>query len=244
LDRTDNTDNSGPQITERPLAVAPLWHTWLVLLVISIPLLAHEFGPWRGFLHLFAFIARDRESLYLVAILVQSGIFAFVYWGLHIQHTPLSVLIGRTWNDSWDKIRDLGLGLGALFLVLCSTALLVYLFGPLDRDKVDIYPKTAVQFYFFFLLAVSGGFFEEIIFRGYLLKQMTYLFNNGTAALLLQAAFFSLAHGVHEGIAGVCNKFFIGLLFGYISFRRKSLMPAIVAHCGLDAAAAILSVLH
>jgi uncharacterized protein len=89
-------------------------------------------------------------------------------------------------------------------------------------------------------MLVSGGFTEEVIFRGYFLKQLKYFFKSDSVSILLQALLFAIAHGLDESMPGIFNKFLTGLLFGYIAYKTNRLMPTIVAHCGLNAAAAIL----
>jgi hypothetical protein len=189
-------------------------------------------------------VPRDRELVYIAVLIAEWGLFALVYVGLFLQKTLLSRLIGESPSGKPDLKRDIGLGIGAALLVFCSTAMLVYLFGPFDRHDIDIYPKTAVQLYFFFLMLVSAGFTEEIIFRGYLLKQFRHFFKSDTVSILLQALLFSIAHGFDESMPGMLNKFLTGLLFGYIAYRTNRLMPTIVAHCGINAAAAILIVVR
>ena len=221
--------------------IAPIWHTGLLFFLCLMAFAAGAIGTHRiGRSRVFA-PTEYRELIYIAGLLIEFGIFALVYAGLYLQKTALSALIGKTWNDSRDITRDIALGIGAIVLVVCLTGAIFYLFGPADSSHADIYPKTAVQFYFFFLLALAGAFTEEIVFRGYFLKQFTYLFKSKTVSILLQALLFSIAH-VGENIPWMCQKFLIGLLFGYIASERKSLIPTIVAHSGINAIAAILSV--
>jgi membrane protease YdiL (CAAX protease family) len=221
--------------------IAPRWHTGLMLLIFSVLPVVSAFRL-KGEDHRAPplFLSSNRELVYIAALVVEWGVFALVYMGLFLQKTPLSVLIGKTREDKSDLKRDIALGIGGAVLVFCSTATLVYLFGPFDPHDIDIYPKTAVQFYFFFLMLVSGGFTEEVIFRGYFLKQLKYFFKSDSVSVLLQALLFAIAHGLDESVPGIFNKFLTGLLFGYIAYKTNRLMPTIVAHCGLNAAAAIL----
>lgn len=49
------------------------------------------------------------------------------------------------------------------------------------------------------VMALSAGFCEELIFRGYLQRQISDLTDSAVAAVLLQALLFGLAHG-YQGI--------------------------------------------
>jgi membrane protease YdiL (CAAX protease family) len=224
--------------------LAPFWHTGLTLfLLLIVPLARWSGSKELNGLHWFSLI-QYRELLYIVILGAEWGMFAIVYSGVFPGARNLPSLIGKTWTRTSDGLRDVAFGTAATLVVLCSTALLIFLFGPFDKYDVDLYPKTAVQFYFFFLMLVSGGFAEEIIFRGYLQKQLRYIFKNDLASVSIQALVFSLSHGVDESVAGMSNKFLTGVIFGIIACRRKSLIPTIVAHCGLNAIAAIAIGMH
>ena len=105
-----------PTIDGESNLVAPLWHTGLVLLIFLITfgagsLVPHGTGPPRTFS-----LTEYRELIYIAGLLLQWGLFALVYMGLFASKT-LSTLLGKTWNDSWDITRDVGLGIGAIVLV-------------------------------------------------------------------------------------------------------------------------------
>jgi membrane protease YdiL (CAAX protease family) len=238
-------ETSKPPTDEKPGLIAPLWHTGLgvalILLVALVSALSRHKQPSPKKFSL----AEYRELIYIVGLLAEGALFALVYFGLYIQKTPLDVLIGKTWGNSRDRIRDIAIALGLIVLIFCLTGLTGFLFGPVDHKPVDteILPKTAVQFYFFFLFMLAGAVNEELIFRGYFLKQFAFLFKNETAAILLQSLLFALGHAGQKG-PWLVQKFLIGLLFGYVASRRKSLMPSIVAHCGINGFAAIAGFIY
>jgi membrane protease YdiL (CAAX protease family) len=240
-------ETNRPQTDESPALIAPLWHTGLGIALILIVVLVSALSSHKQPLpkpHSFPF-AEYKELFYIALLFAEGALFALVYAGLYIQKMPLAVLIGKPWDDSRDIIRDIAIAVGLIVLIFCLTGLTAYLFGPVDRDQVDtaMLPKTAVQFYFFFLALVAGAAGEEVIFRGYFLKQITFLFKSETAAIVLQGLLFSLAHGGQRG-PWLFQKFLIGLFFGYIAVKRKSLMPTIVAHCGINAFAAIAGFIY
>jgi uncharacterized protein len=221
----------------KPELIAPLWHTsllsFLFLVLAAITLLKphqavspHPFHP------------EYLSLIYVVALIAQWGLFALVYAGLFNRQAQLAALIGNRWKNSWDGIRDVLLGMGAVVLIFVVAALLFYALGSWAEHDLILNPRTAVQFYFFFLFLVSGGYAEEVIFRGYFLKQFTCLFRSEAISVLLQAVLFALAHGLGSQ-SGFCYRLFIGLLFGYVAIKRKSLLPGIIAHCTLNAIAAI-----
>jgi hypothetical protein len=233
------------QIEESPGLIAPVWHTCAGVALILVVALLGALAPHKQSSSKTLFLAEYKELLYIAMLFVEGVLFALVYAGLYTQKTPLAVLIGKTWDDWQDRIRDIAIAMGMIIIIFFLTWLTSSLFGPVNRGPVDtaLLPKTAVQFYFFFLALVAGAVAEEMVFRGYFLKQLAFLFKSENAAIVLQSLLFSLAHPGQRG-PWLFQKFLIGLLFGYIASRRKSLMPSIVAHCGINALAAIAGFIY
>jgi hypothetical protein len=80
-------------------------------------------------------------------------------------------------------------------------------------------------------LALSAGFCEELVFRGYLQKQKV----TGSAglAVLFQAIVFGVGH-LYEGVAPVALITLYGVLYGLLAVWRKSLRPGMIAHAWSD----------
>ena len=81
------------------------------------------------------------------------------------------------------------------------------------------------------LTAVTVGFCEEVIYRGYLQTQLTAFTGRASIAVVLQAALFGIAHG-EQGLAVVVRFTLYGVLFGGLARWRRSLLPGIAAHIG------------
>lgn len=88
------------------------------------------------------------------------------------------------------------------------------------------------------VMALSAGFCEELIFRGYLQRQISDLTDSAVAAVLLQALLFGLAHG-YQASRNMTLISVLGVLYGILAFFRKSLIPGMLAHAASD----IISVL-
>ena len=111
----------------------------------------------------------------------------------------------------------------------------------------------------FFIVLFTAGFPEEFFFRGILQTRLERVWNR-TSAILLTAALFTAwhlptrfvhAHGV-EGQAGDFSSvllgtglpvFLVGLFFGKMWDRYRSLLPLIAAHWAIDTLPAISSFL-
>jgi membrane protease YdiL (CAAX protease family) len=85
---------------------------------------------------------------------------------------------------------------------------------------------------------VAAAFAEEVIFRGYLLKQTATQFGDTTiawwVALAASSTVFGLAH-LYQGITGVLLTGSVGFLIGFIFLRnRENLWLPIFIHGFLD----------
>ena len=88
------------------------------------------------------------------------------------------------------------------------------------------------------LVALSAGFCEELVFRGYFQRQFHALTGSAAAAVGLQALVFGVGH-FYEGAWAVAQITAYGLLFGLLAAWRKSLRPGMLAHAWSDIFAVI-----
>lgn len=85
---------------------------------------------------------------------------------------------------------------------------------------------------------ISAAFGEEILFRGFLFKQLNIIIPDfglkNTTIVLLSSLFFSLPH-LYQGTSGLIITFIFGVLFGtiYICFD-KNLWVTILSHGLID----------
>ena len=87
---------------------------------------------------------------------------------------------------------------------------------------------------------VSAAFGEEILFRGFIMRNLQALFGERKGAWaianVLQALVFALLH-LNQGLGGAIPVFLVALVFGYAFVRfGKTLWPLVVAHGIVDMA--------
>lgn len=85
---------------------------------------------------------------------------------------------------------------------------------------------------------VSAAIAEEILFRGFLLHQMSAILGTGNAArwatIVVGGAVFGLSHFI-QGPIGVLNTGFVGMIFGWAWFRSgRNLWALMLAHALID----------
>ena len=90
-------------------------------------------------------------------------------------------------------------------------------------------PKGSGQVTLALFMLVVVAFCEEVIFRGYLIRRFSHLFQSPVVALLLSSALFALGHG-YERSGGAVGVGILGLIFGAIYLWRKTLVAPMVMH--------------
>jgi membrane protease YdiL (CAAX protease family) len=156
-------------------------------------------------------------------------------------------LRGRRWRDvglQWDRRRWattllLGIVAGACleaFQLFVSTPALAGLTGKQpDLAQYQILVGNAKLALVGIALAwVLAAFGEELVYRGYLMNRVAELGRNTRGAwlvsLLLISALFGFGH-CHQGLTGVLEEGFAGLLLGLLYFATgRNLSVPIVAH--------------
>jgi CAAX protease family protein len=88
-------------------------------------------------------------------------------------------------------------------------------------------------------LAATGGFCEELVFRGYLTQQFRAWTASDVFAIVLQGAVFGLAHGYYGKVMVLIMV--QGWLLGLLAYWRKSLRPGMLAHGLQDALGGLVS---
>jgi membrane protease YdiL (CAAX protease family) len=228
--------SSVPTVTDlppssRPAAVAPIWHT-VVFIFVLLALGAVQ--------HLPQFATRAAEApsrlpTYLLTIVYELLLFAYVWFlGLRRYHVTLRELMGGRWNRFSDFLMDVGVAL--LFwivvaLVIGGLSYAMHFSGA--KAASFLLPKSAAEVALWIPLAVTAGFCEEMMFRGYLQRQFLALTGNVPASIALQGIVFGGAH-LYQGWKGVAVITVYGVLFGILSVMRKSLRPGIIQHAGQD----------
>lgn len=119
-----------------------------------------------------------------------------------------------------------GFGIGALAIV-CGFLLLIGL-NEIQYDRMLIDPLEILLSTALFLLVAIG---EEIVFRGYILKNLLISFNK-YVALVISAILFTALHLInpHINLMGAISLIFAGLLCGLAYIYTKNLWFPIAMH--------------
>jgi membrane protease YdiL (CAAX protease family) len=225
-----------------PLAAAPIapgWHTAaLVSLYVAVALTGallshHGVSPAPS-------PASGRiVSVYLPLLVVQWSVLFYVV-RVGRPRSALVALLGRRWTSAGRAAGDLALALSFWVLVVAFEVAWARIAPPQSLVSVrGMLPQGGLERLAWGFVAVSVGFCEEVVFRGYLQTQLAAFTGRPHLALVLQATLFGVAHG-EQGAAAAVRIGLYGLALGALARFRKSLVPGIIAHGLTDVASGLL----
>jgi uncharacterized protein len=224
-----------------PEPVAPWWHTVLVLLPLAAGSIAsaHQHGLPNAHLPGMS----SKLSSY-VTVLAQEWFGVFLIW-LALRHRGLSIdtLVSGRWQTRRAFLKDLGFAMAFLAVVVPLVGFLISRFHNAAENTIaGIVPRTPLELVIWIGLAATGGYCEELIFRGYLMRQFGAWTRSRVFGNLLQGVVFGLAHGYYFRVMIVVM--LQGWLLGLLALWRKSLRPGILAHAIQDAVGGVVAFLH
>lgn len=164
---------------------------------------------------------------------------AFATWRLRARGLKWADL-GFRWPESWPK--TLLWSVGAFVLIVGSgvvgtgIAELFFEKGYVADRFGDMEGNIPAFAMWLVLIWTHGSFFEEMLFRAFLIDRLAVFMGGETAATLLAAVlaaiFFGYRHAYYQGPFGFVVTGTIGLAMGlfYIWVGRTNLMPQILAH--------------
>lgn len=171
--------------------------------------------------------------LYLTLIGMEWALLYYVWQGVR-KHVTLLALVGGRWSNLRGVLTDFGVAL-PFWVVWEATAWLVHFaLGPSQAKTVDILlPRSVIEVLLWLALSASAGFCEEIVYRGYLQRQLHACTGNRALAVFGQAVVFGVGHA-YQGWKNVVVIIVLGVLFGLLVVWRGNLRSAMLAHAWSD----------
>jgi len=219
-------------------SIAPIWHT-LLFVVIVLGISALGANQDRS-----ALSHRGRVSMYLLTMAMEWLTVAYLFWGVRKQkRITLRELIGGKWERPEDLLLDMAIAAGFLlisFLVLGGLAVALGLNKqPADVKKLSfLAPRGMLEITLWILVSSTAGFCEEVMYRGYLQKQVAAWTNMAWLAVIAQGLVFGASHAYEGGKRMLLIAVF-GMMFGIVALLRKSLRPGMMTHASYDIIAGI-----
>jgi len=218
-------------------SVAPAWHTIALLLVLFGFSFASAhggsftpFGPKLG-----------RAFGYIVVIIFEWAVVAFIWLGTTQRGVRISDLIGGSWARPVHIIRDFLIAIAFLAVATGVLGVLDHFLQTAPNQAIrNLIPQSPIEVVLFLATSLTAGFCEELIYRGYLQRQFTALIHAVTGGILLQAIVFALSHG-YQGWKYVLLIAVLAAMLGLLAHWRRSLRPGMIAHALQDGVGGIVA---
>jgi uncharacterized protein len=172
--------------------------------------------------------------VYLVTIFMEWALFYYCWAGVHRQGSSLWSLAGGRWT-SWKSVA-IDIGIVVPFWAIWTGAAFAThrLLGPSAAKTVDsLLPKSLLEVVLWIATSITAGICEEIVFRGYLMRQFHALGGSIVLAIAGQGVVFGLFHW-YQGWKSVVVISVLGILYGMLAVWRRNLRANIVAHAWTD----------
>jgi membrane protease YdiL (CAAX protease family) len=234
---------SPPTASGEKSLLAPVWHTVLMIVLLVLNSLftgwvsSHATSQALGKIP-----ERARVIEYVSTIALELLLLLLVWVGLRLKQTKLRDVIGGRWDTPEAFLIDIGIALGFWVVAIAVLGGLGYALGLAKPSQATeakklialLAPQTWRALGLFVVLSAIAGYVEEIIFRGYLQRQLAIISGNIYVGLIGSALVFGGGHG-YEGTRRMIIIFVYGVLFGLLALWRKSLRPGMIAHAWHDA---------
>ncbi len=126
------------------------------------------------------------------------------------------------------RLREFNFGLIMGLVIMAFAYVFLSLIGEIVFEN---YTFDLQKIFLSIILFIGVSVFEEVIFRGYMLKNLLESFNP-YVALFISSIFFSLIHGSNPNVTtlGLCNIFLAGFFLGASYIFTKNLWFPIALH--------------
>lgn len=208
--------------------LAPWWHGALVLAALGV--LSVAAGYQKGIPNAHIPGLSSRLSSYLTILVAEWFLVLLIWLALRRRGLTIGCLVSGRWETLGRFSKDLGLAVGFIVAIIAiEQGLSFLLHANSDIGLERIMPTTVLELAVYLIVAATAGFCEEFIFRGYLMQQFSAWTGSSAAGLISQGILFGVGHAYY----GWKLMFIItlhGSLLGLLTYWRKTLRPAMLAH--------------
>ena len=146
--------------------------------------------------------------------------------------------IGLKRPESWRRTLIIGVGLAAIVFIAMYVSEKAGFRRDLSKFK-DVQGNLELAVLGVFYALIGAGFYEEFMFRGFLMQSLAMIFGGSRGAWIVaciaQGALFGLAHA-YQNPLGIAITGTLGVLMGLLVLASgRNLWPVIIGHGLLDA---------
>jgi len=166
-----------------------------------------------------------------------------VAWGLIRLRGETMADIGLKRPASWMRTFMIGIGLAAIVFIAMYVSEKAGFRRDLSKFK-DVQGNVELAVLGVFYALIGAGFYEEFMFRGFLMQGLAMFFGAGRtawiAACAMQGALFGAAHA-YQNPLGIAITGTLGVLMGLLVLASgRNLWPVIIGHGLFDASRFVL----
>jgi membrane protease YdiL (CAAX protease family) len=187
-----------------------------------------------------------RTSLYLITIGWEWLMTGTIFIAIRRHGRTIRELIGGRWKSVEDFLLDIAIA--AMFWIVSAAVLVgvAYAMGMNRPENLErarnatgfLMPQSNLELALWPVLTLTAGFCEEVIFRGYLLKQFAALTRSAWLGMALSSIVFGLSHG-YQGPKLMFVITVYGMMFAILAHLRRSTRPGMMAHAWQDTLAGL-----
>lgn len=232
MDKIDNASMS--QTTYPTRLLAPPRHTLTLFGIVTVLVVSGAVNASHG-----ASGAAPDPSRMLRNDLIMTGMLwfwaYFIFKGMREYGQSIRQFFGERWLTVRTLASDVVAGALVLVVILACTsathALLPHV--AIENPLLSARPQGIAGVMAWIVVSLSAGICEEIVFRGYLQRQLVAMTGNTGLAIVVQALAFGVGH-TYEGLTSVVAIVLHGLLLGLLAQWRGNIRAGIIEHAGWD----------
>jgi uncharacterized protein len=166
-----------------------------------------------------------------------------VAWGLIKLRGETLADIGLKRPASWKRTFMIGIGFAAIVFIAMYLSEKAGFRRDLSKFK-DVQGNLKLAVLGVFYASIGAGFYEEFMFRGFLMQGLAMLFGASRrawiVACVVQGALFGAAHA-YQNPLGIAITGTLGVLMGFLVLASgRNLWPVIIGHGLFDASRFVL----
>ena len=215
-------------------------------------------GRWRYLIDIVALVA----VTFLLDAVLGAFIAAPIDWkkGFVFDAIGKMLLVGVTWGlirlrgerladiglkrpESWMRTSMIGIGFAAIVFIAIYLSEKAGFRRDLSKFR-DVQGNLELAVFGVFYALIGAGFYEEFMFRGFLMQGLAMLFGASRGAWIVacvvQGALFGAAHA-YQNPLGIAISGTLGILMGILVLASgRNLWPVIIGHGVFDASRFVL----
>lgn len=214
--------------------IASRLHTAIVLLILCVLAAGGILRTLRGSHELVG--PAGRLPLYASILAIQLLLFWFVRTGMRRSGYSVVTLIDPSPRSAARWIRYLGIAVAAWILWMIFGGVLGSFLKPSQAELTALQqflPHGGLEKLCWVVFSAGANSCEEVLYRGYLLRQFRALTGSPTIALFLQTVVFAMGH-LALGVPIAISVSLLALWLGALALWQKSLLPSIIVHVSIS----------